>query len=281
MRNSRRILIVLTILVAGIAVFAAGSITAQEVPAIVVERVRLPRAPEIEIGDRIATLVRVDLRRYAFRFLTESHDGPRRPLPTWVREHRLTGGINAGMFLPSGRSCGYLRARGEVRSDRRPARFDAVIGFDPRATSTPAFDIGGTGCMRGFDRMLGDYDSVLQGARMMVDCEGRPQRSWRTARYSAALLGADREGRAVLVHVRTPYRMHVLAAMLAEPTLGIVGLVYMEGGPEASLVVDAPSARVAEIGSYEDGFHESDSNRVFWDLPNIVGFAPRDSRAVP
>lgn len=92
------------------ALLAIAQTRAQDAPPIVVERVTLPRAPEIDVGDRIATIVRVDLRRYAFRFLTESHEGPRRPLPDWLREHSLTGGINAGMFLPSGRSCGYLRA---------------------------------------------------------------------------------------------------------------------------------------------------------------------------
>lgn len=120
--------------------------------------------------------------------------------------------------------------------------------------------------------MQRDFDSVLQGARMMVDCEGRPQTTWRTRRYSSALLGADREGRAVLVHVRTPYRMQMLAA----PALGVRGLVYMEGGPEASLIVEAPGVRVREIGSYEDGFHEGDDVRAFWDLPNVVAFGPRE-----
>ncbi|UJR85344.1 Hypothetical protein I5071_74240 [Sandaracinus amylolyticus] len=242
--------------------------------ALIVERVRLPRAPEVDVGDRIATIVRFDLRRYALRFLTESHEGPRRPATDWVREHRLVGAINAGMFLPSGRSCGYLRARGEVRSNRRPARFDAVIGFDPRASAAP-FAIGGTGCGVDLDGMTERYDSVLQGVRMMVDCEGRAQRTWRTRRYSAALLGADREGRAVMVHVRTPYRMQVLAEMLAADALGLRGLVYMEGGPEASLVVDAGRTQVREMGSWEDGFHEADDVREFWDLPNVVGVEAR------
>lgn len=244
--------------------------------ALIVERVRLPRAPEVDAGDRIATIVRVDLRRYAFRFLTQSHDGPWRPADAWVRDHHLAGAINAGMFLPSGRTCGYLKARGEVRSDRRPARFDAAIAFDPTAGGAP-FAVGGTGCAADLDGMIGEFDSVLQGVRMMVDCQGRPQRTWRTRRYSAALLGADREGRAVLVHVRTPYRMQVLAEMLAAPELGLRGLVYMEGGPEASLVVHDGAVRVREIGSWEDGFHEADDVRELWDLPNVVGFERRGS----
>jgi hypothetical protein len=49
----------------------------------------------------------------------------------------------------------------------------------------------------------------------------------------------------------------------------------MEGGPEASLVVNAEGQRVAEIGSYEDGFNENDDNDVFWQVPNVVAFEAR------
>lgn len=248
---------------------------AQDGAGIVVERVTLPRAPEVDVGDRIATIVRVDPRRYAFRFLTESHEGPRRPADRWARDFHLAGVVNAGMFLPSGRSCGYLRQRGEVRSDRSPPGWDSVIGFDPSGVGGPRFAVGGTGCGRDLDGMRSAFGSVLQGRRMLVDCAGRAQTGWRTNRFSSVLLGADREGRAVIVHTRTPYRMQILAELLAAPELGIRGLAYMEGGPEASLVVDAEGIRVREIGSYEDGFWPRDDNHELWDLPNVVGFAPR------
>ena len=240
---------------------------------ITVERIRAPRAPEVEVGDRIITLVRVDLTRFRLRFLTESHEGPRRPLPDWIRDFALTGGINAGMFLPSGRSCGFLMADGEVRSDRHPSaeRWNALIGFDPAGSASP-LAIGG-GCGRDLGGMRGAYRSVLQSRRLMLDCEGAAT-NWRTNRFSAAAFGADREGRAVFVHVRTPYRMQVLSQMLAAPELGLRGLAYMEGGPEASLVVRGGDP-VSEMGSYEDGFNPNDDNREFWDLPNVIAFSPR------
>lgn len=241
-------------------------------PGIVVERHRASRAPDVEAGDRTITIVRVDLRRYDFRFLTEA-DGPARPLDAWVRDFHLAGGINAGMFLPSGRPCGYMRLRGEVLSSRSPSSFRAVIGFDPTGRA-PAFGVGGTGCSRDLAGMQGAYRSVLQANRVLVDCDGHAITEWHTGRYSSALIGADDAGRAVLVHVRTPYRMQHLAEMLEELDLGIRGLVYMEGGPEASVVVDAEGVRVSEMGSWEDGFHEADDLHELWDLPNVVAFAP-------
>ena len=254
-------------------VVATAPVGSQDVPGITVERIRASIAPEIDVGDRIITIVRVDLRRYAFRFLT-ARDGAPRPLDRWVRDQHLAGGINAGMFLTDGRPCGFMRSHGEVLQSRTPENFHGVIAFDPFGARDPALAIGGLGCPGTLDSLRASHASVLQSRTLLVDCAGQAT-DWRTRHYSAAALGVDREGRAVMVHVRTPYRMQVLARMLAAPELGIRGLVYMEGGPEASVVLDAEGQHVGEMGSWEDGFHEADDNREYWDLPNVVGFAAR------
>ncbi|MBZ0119603.1 MAG: phosphodiester glycosidase family protein, partial [Sandaracinaceae bacterium] len=190
------------------------------------------------------------------------------------RDFGLAGGINAGMFLPSRRPVGTLIHDGVVLSDRRPQRFDAAVGFDPIGRA-PGIAVGGTGCRRSQPSLRTTHRSVVQGFRMMVDCEGRP-RPWPTERrYSAAAFGADSQGRAVFLHVRTPYSMRVLNEMLAAPALGLRGIVYMEGGPEASLIVSAEGQEVREIGSWEDGFWENDGNDRLWDLPNVIGFRAR------
>jgi len=253
---------------------AAPTGSAQERPGIAVERYRLPRASTTGVGDRIATIVRVDLRRYRFRFLSEASDGERRPLPRWVADEGLVGGINAGMFLPDGRSVGYMKADGDVRSNRRPRRFSGVLAADPLGRG-PRMAIGGDGCDETLESLDRSHRSVLQARALLVDCEGDPVRWNNRRRYSAAALGVDADGAAVFVHVRTPYRMDRLAEMLAEPSLRLRGLVYMEGGPEASLLFDAEGVRVRETGSYEDGFNPNDDNRAFWDLPNVVGIVAR------
>ena len=241
-------------------------------PGIVVERIRAPIAPEIPIGNRIITLVRVELSKYRLRILTEERHGERRSLPRWVRDHHLAGGINAGMFLPSGRSVGFMMQDGRVASNRRVTKYHGVVGFGPRGAHAP-LAIGGRGCTEGLDAFTRRYDNVLQAYRM-IDCRGRAV-SWpNRKRYSAAGFGVDDEGRAVFMHTRTPYRTAVLNRMLADGH-GLRGMIYMEGGPEASLVVNAEGHRVAEIGSYEDGFNENDDNDVFWQVPNIVAFEPR------
>lgn len=240
-----------------------------------IERVRLPRAPEVRAGDRTLTVVRVDLRRHRLVVLSSVRDGAPRTLDAWVRDHHLVGGINAGMFLPNRRPVGTLIDRDEVLSDRSPRGFDAVVGWDPRERGGPLIAAGGRGCSSDLDGLRRSFRSVIQGYRMMVDCRGRaiPWRNQR--RYSAAAFGADRDGRAVFVHSRTPYRMRELNRMIADLDLGIRGLVYMEGGPEASLVVRDGARSVTEIGSWEDGFNESDDNRELWAIPSVIGFARR------
>lgn len=252
---------------------ASIDVEAQEVPEVVVERVQLPRRSDLGVGDAIATIARFDLRRLRLTFLTQ-RDGASRPLDRWVHDHHLVAGINAGMFLPSGRPCGFVQLRGEVLNDRRPSRWQAVVAFDPLGERS-AMAVSGPGCGPGtLDTLRAQYGSVLQSNRVLIDCEGRPT-DWRTNRYSSAALGVDREGRAVMIHVRTPYRMQVLSRMLAAPSLGVRGLVYMEGGPEASLVVEAGRERVRVMGSWEDGFHEADDLQQMWDLPNVVGVERR------
>ncbi len=248
---------------------------AQEQEGLVVERVELPRAPEVRAGDRVLTIVRVDPRRYRLRVLASVRDGPPRPLDAWVRDFGLSGGINAGMFLANRRPVGTLIDGGAVISDRNPRSYDGVLGWDPAQRGAPLVGAGGRGCAEGLEGMRRRYRSVVQGFRMMVDCGGRPMGWPTTRRYSAAALGSDTRGRAVFLHVRTPYRMADLNRMIAELDLGIRGLVYMEGGPEASLVVRDGGREVTEIGSWEDGFNENDDNRRLWEIPNVIGFARR------
>jgi hypothetical protein len=265
-------------------------------PGIVVERHLAPEAPEVAVGDRQITIVRVDLRAYRLRFLTEARHGPRRPAPTWASDHRLAGVTNAGMFLPSGRSVGFMVQDGDVVSNRRVTKYRGTIGFEERAatsartsttasatsssTSAPlALEVGGPGCPTSdVDAFAARFRNVLQ-AYLLVDCAGRAMPWPNRKRFSAAAFGRDREGRAVFVHVRTPYRMEVFNRMLSNPTFGIRGLIYLEGGPESSLYVDAEGQRVTEVGSYETGFYESDANRVYWDLPNVVAFEARGGTA--
>lgn len=249
-------------------------------PGIVVSRVQAPRPSTTGFGDATITLVRVDPSRFRFRFLSEGFDGPRRPLPEWVRDFGLSGGTNAGMFLPNGRSVGFMVADEVIRSNRHPSRFEGFLAFAPQRDTDPVFAIGGRGCPTGLPDLRARYRSVLQLRRLLLDCEGAALPWENRRRYSVAAIGVDSGGWIVLIHARTAYRMSVFSQMLASMDLGLRGVAYLEGGPEASLWVEHNGTQVRETGSFEDGFNPNDNNRAFWDLPNVIGFAPRQASAL-
>lgn len=64
------------------------------------------------------------------------------------------------------------------------------------------------------------------------------------------------------------------AIALAAPEVDLQAALYVEGGPEVSLLVQAGGHTLQEIGSYESGFQEDDGNAAFWPLPNVLGFGP-------
>jgi hypothetical protein len=80
----------------------------------------------------------------------------------------------------------------------------------------------------------------------------------------------------LFVHARSPYAPHDFVDALRALPLGLTRLMYVEGGPEASLYVKVGErVAVSEMGSFETGFFENDENRAFWPLPNVLAFAPR------
>jgi hypothetical protein len=48
--------------------------------------------------------------------------------------------------------------------------------------------------------------------------------------------------------------------------------LYLEGGPETSLYLNTPNKKLELVGSYVSETYETDSNKVFWPLPNVIGF---------
>jgi hypothetical protein len=243
----------------------------------VIERLRADVDPPVAAGDRIITLVRVDPERYDLRLLTALADGGARPLDRWVADFDLTGAINASMFLEDRRSTGLMIRPGHVNNDVDNQLFGGFLCFTPAPGRRGLLPVSGIGrdCP-GFDLRAAraSYGTVVQNYRIL-GCGGEPL-AWQDPKaYSVAAIGTDRRGWVALLHSRTPYRMTELAQMVARAGLGLASLMFVEGGPEASLLVEAGGHRVAEVGSYETGFHEADDNRAFWTIPNVIGFAPR------
>jgi hypothetical protein len=220
--------------------------------------------------------VRADLARYHLRVLTASRDGRARTAPIWRDTFELTAVINAGMFhegtsgLPIG-----LVVENDVAVGSDNPKLGGVLAFDPRSESDPPAMITSRGCA-GFDlpALRARYRSIVQSYRLL-SCDGAPVRWTDPKHYSAAAIGVDRAGRIVLMHLRAALTMSELSRALASPDLDLAGALFLEGGPEASLLVRGPYGEVSRVGSYETGFLEADTNTEFWSLPNVIGLEPR------
>jgi len=243
---------------------------------IVVERIPIHLPPAVAVPNPTLTLVRIDPRKYAPRLFTAAeHDGPR-TVTAWAKQFGLIAVVNASMYDQSGKSVSFMVDGERINNARDDARFGGLLAFgeDRDASVAPIAMVGRSCSQVDVAALRKGYRTVIANYRLL-DCAGAPI-SWKDEKaYSAAAIGMDRDGWVVLAHSRAPYRMEAFARVLGAPELRIVSAVYVEGGPEASLLVEADGLSVREVGSYESHFREDDGNTAFWDIPNVIGFAPR------
>ena len=238
---------------------------------IVIERVTASVAPSGAARRHPITIARFDLARFTPVLLTARDDGAARPLDRWVREQHLVAAINAAMYEPDGRASGLCVRRG-LEESPDDARFGGFYVMDASAASTTRFAMLGRECA-GFDlaRLRSEWLTIVATYRLL-DCEGHAIAWIDPDRYSAAAVGTDASGRIVFVHSRTPYRMRELAEMLAERSLGFTQLFFVEGGPEATLIVEAGELHVREVGlrrDLPDGVEPE--HDTLYALPNVLG----------
>jgi hypothetical protein len=164
----------------------------------------------------------------------------------------------------------------DVKGTNNPSwsKDNAVFVSQPRKAGLPPVRILDRTCEDAAG-LAGQYRVAAQNIRM-IDCRRRNVWAPQPRKWSTACVGTDGQGRVLLIHARAPYTTHDLIDVLLGLPLGLERLMYVEGGPEASLYVEVGGrVVVSETGSFETGFFESDTNRVFWPLPNVIAFAER------
>ncbi len=241
---------------------------------------RFPAPRKSAVGDSVVTVVRVDPQIYVFRLLSAKLLGlaENPTIVGWVRRERVAGAINASMFQADHLTAlGYMRDRSRTNNPRWNAD-NAVFVSQPRRPGLPEAAILDRVCDPDAAQRAADYSVVVQSIRML-DCQGNNAWAQQPRRWSTACVGTDRAGRVLLIHARSPYSTHDLIDALRALPLDLQRLMYVEGGPEASLVVEVKGqVAVSEVGSFETGFHEADDNQVLWPLPNVLAFQERGVR---
>ena len=223
------------------------------------------------VGDGLVRFVRVDPRLVDIELRAASTgDGRPRAASAWAApdaDRAAVAVINAAMFQDDDRTnVGYLRHRGRVQNPTWAPDSNALLTLDPTGGDLPG--LHNLGCE---DRvaLLGRFATAVQSIRM-IGCAGENVWAEERRRWSSALLGADKEGRLLLLFTRSPYTMNDLVDMLLQSPLGLVGLHYGDGGPPAALYVRGPGFEERNVGSYETGVQEHDANVTEWALPNVV-----------
>ena len=244
-----------------------------------------PLAPGVEVGEftvpdageAVVTVVRVDplqagLSLHSARW--EALDGwPTGP--QWAEREHLLAGINAGMIEPDGRTTGFARQGDRTLNRHWVERYRAVLVAEPREAGLPALQLLDREC-DDVEAIAPKYGVVLQSLRM-VDCHQKNAWQVDSRQWSVAMLAVDGAGRLLLIHCRSPFTMHAFVDALLALPLDLRRAMYLEGGPEATLVFDEGTRREIRIGSYETGFNENDRVKVPWKLPNLLGVRRRAS----
>lgn len=243
-------------------------------PGLTHERWPVDARPAIAVAPCL-DLVRADLAHHRLRVVTASRDGAARPAPTWLDDLALVAAVNAGMFHDGGTSVGLLVDGDHDDQPRDNQKLGGYLAFAPRDPAAPPVVITGRDCP-GFElaALRARYRTVVQSYRLL-GCAGEALPWADPKAYSAAAIGVDRAGRVVLVHARAPFVMRDLSRALARPELGLTAALFVEGGPEATLVVRADRGHLTLVGSYETGFTEHDDNDTAWPLPNLVALGRR------
>jgi len=227
-----------------------------------------PLAPNDDDG--VVSLLRIDPRRFRFSILTARGNADARKSPgDWARQFGCVAAINAGMYLKDYRtSVGYLRA-GDLFVNPILNENRTVAAFNGRDRSVPPFQIIDRTCQN-FASLEPKYESLLQSIRM-IDCNRRNVWKPDTRKWSISALGADKAGRAIFMHVKAPHMVHDFVNLLLALPLDLRNAMYLEGGREAALYVNAGGMTLEKTG-----LPRSDSlfGRVTTgpvEIPNVIG----------
>jgi uncharacterized protein YigE (DUF2233 family) len=232
------------------------------------------REPELQ-----AHILRINPELFDFTLHSIRWEGgPPRTAATWARSEGLVAVINAGMYLPDGKTAtGYMR-RGDDHNNRLLTRqYGAFFVAGPRQAGLPRAAVLDRAA-DDWEKLLPDYEIVVQNLRLMG--RGGVQ-IWpeRASAHAVAAVGQDRSGRILFIHCRTPVTVHNLVkALLAQADLELATAMYAEGGSEAAMAVNLPFFRRVWTGH----------SRVLpalamleAPLPNVLGVRPKERLILP
>ncbi len=224
-----------------------------------------------EYSDSKVTIVKIDPAQFDFGIYCETEYGPkRRNAEQWAEDYDLNCVINAGMFQTDyKKGCGILKNYVHVNNSIPAKDYKMYFVCNPQNDSLPEaqmIDIDEENA----EELMEQYHSILQSIRM-ISADGRNVWQKDHKMWSEAALGEDKDGNILLIHCRSPYTMNDFISEIMKLPIDIEKMMHLEGGWEASLVVDFLDNKIKKVGSFESNWNESDGNDRFYHLPNVIG----------
>lgn len=229
------------------------------------------------VGDSKVDVLKIDPRLFEFKLICAGeHKSPSKTADVWAKENKLIALVNAGMFQLEGdhKMCtGFMKNFKYVNNPTLTPSYKNVMVFNAKDSTVPKAQIVDISCQN-WKTLQNQYQSFSQGIRML-SCEGKNTWQQDQKKWSMVLLGEDKDNNILFIFVRSPYRVYDFINHLQNLDLKLKRLMYLEGGPEASLHVNHTKLQLQKMGSYETGFNENDNNKEYWQIPNVIGIVKR------
>lgn len=229
------------------------------------------------VNDSKLTLIKVDVRKFDFDFLTGSEHRGARIAPDWAKEFDQNLIINAGMYKynKAQSNKGYMKHYSHLNNPVKSEYYNAMLVMHPKDQSKAPFAIYDI-TKEPWENLKKHYQSLCQGMRM-IDGDGNGMEFSKRPDQSCSMIIAatDTDGNFYIVFTRSPYTHRTMIKYLQGLPLNIRTTVYLEGGPETSLYLNTGDTIIAKYGSYVSNTCDNDDNDHFRLVPNVIALRKR------
>jgi len=220
-------------------------------------------------------ILKINSKYFQFKLINASQTKLKqnKSAKSWAKQHKLVAAINASMFDKDNSSSSFYMQNGSHLNNAKITKANSFFVFNRNNENLSEATLMDKQCNR-VNKIRTQYQAVIQSIRML-SCLGKNVWSKKDLFWSAALLGQDKAGYILFIHVRDPFRMFDLVNKLRALNINISRLMYLEGGPEAQLYVNTATLEKEWLGSYETNFNENDNNHRAWEIPNVLGIVSK------
>jgi hypothetical protein len=220
------------------------------------------------------TIVKIDPKFYSFKLLCASeHHKEKMTVKKWCQKHNLISAVNAGMYQEDGiKNVGYMKNFSHINNPKFNNTYKAVLAFNPVKSAIPEVQIIDLKCLD-FERLRPKYQTLIQNIRM-ISCQQENVWSKQDKIWGMAVLGIDKNGKALFIFTESPYSGHDFINILLSLPISIYNAMYLEGGPEANLYFSANGVEFERVGRYVSS-NKNETLAVARPIPNVIGIVKK------